>query len=419
MRPVHSVTVWRALAGAALVLLLVWVASHLRPTTQEEERPPTGEARWNTHYVLEHLIRELGGTFTRADDLTRLPPLGATLWLDVWAWEAGPQHSEQLRAWVDQGGHLVVPSSLLGVQHRPQRADTAASQVSGATDDTLPWIPLRHADAATPQGRTLQRPAGQACFALTEWGSAGPYLQDAPTPAPWTWCAPSLSWGLQPLEGAPRWALRSEGVSPFMRVRLGLGSVTAYPLPTPFEDARLVDPGRPHIAAALLQLRPGTQVWLLGQASREPLWTWLWHRGAVAVVLGALALAAALWRQGVRFGPLSAPDLRGRRSMAEQIQGTARFLWRHEPAALHGATLAALDSLSERRCPAYRAAAADARVRWLARIGPIEAPTLRTAMDPQRRRRHADWMHDIHTLETARRGLLRCPLQDLPPFDSP
>ena len=76
----------------------------------------------------------------------------------------------------------------------------------------------------------------------------------------------------------------------------------------------------------------------------------IWIYGRPVVVLAFALVGLALWRGGVRFGPLAAPPPTGRRSLAEQIRGTGQFVIRHNGGeALHSAAVRALDEAAQRR----------------------------------------------------------------------
>ncbi len=54
---------------------------------------------------------------------------------------------------------------------------------------------------------------------------------------------------------------------------------------------------------------------------------WLVRNARAPLLAGGLTLLAALWLRGRRFGPLLADPPPGSRSLADQLDGSARFLW--------------------------------------------------------------------------------------------
>lgn len=54
---------------------------------------------------------------------------------------------------------------------------------------------------------------------------------------------------------------------------------------------------------------------------------WLGRNARAPLLAGGLTLLAALWLRGRRFGPLRADPPPGSRSLADQLDGSARYLW--------------------------------------------------------------------------------------------
>jgi hypothetical protein len=171
----------------------------------------------------------------------------------------------------------------------------------------------------------------------------------------------------------------------------------------PLYGTTLLENDEALLLTAALRLARGQQLWLITDEKREPLLAALWHGGAPAILLGALALGLALWRAGVRFGPRIAPAATARRSVAEQIRGTAAFIAHRGGRALHQAELRALDALARSRVPGWDALIVGERAAALApRVG-IDVHTLARAMNPELSKHLPS---ALMLLETARRRLL-------------
>jgi hypothetical protein len=163
------------------------------------------------------------------------------------------------------------------------------------------------------------------------------------------------------------------------------------------------------IAVAALQARPGAQIWFVTEEARAPILRWLWSEAWVVVVLGLAALVLAVWRGARRFGPPIAALPPGRRSMAEQISGTAQFLRRHGPESLLAAQIRALESAARSHVRHYDQLDRGQRAAAIAKVTGQDAAALGLALDRSRARRRTDLPATLELLETARRLLVQRP----------
>src|SRR5262249_34897975 len=153
------------------------------------------------------------------------------------------------------------------------------------------------------------------------------------------------------------------------------------------------------LLVALLDLRAGSEVWFVTREDRAPFFSWLWQLGAPVIVLALIALALALWRGFSRFGPLMAEPPAVRRSMVEQIGGTAEFLWHRQPQALHAAQRRALEEAARRRIQGFERLDPTERVLALARASGADARVLARALDGRPSRGRAAWADALAQLE--------------------
>ena len=375
-------------AIAAFVLLLVaWWVSATHWVDVEVRVPPTGEAITNDLWAVQNLARALGVRVTVAGNLETMPPARATLVLDRHSTDLLEEQSAALRDWVRQGGHLVLPAFALpsdsanavGTTNPKPPATPADAQApesedaEGANDadDAVEtplseWIVLRKRElparqlahlraqraqaekAATPaRAGAVQRLGSQPCRALQEQATLAEYFLDG---QPLRLCNIGENYTvLAPTPLAALWALDGERGQEALRVRFGSGQVTAV-VPWELLSNRDLPRGdHPLLAAAALQLRAGGDVWFLSPQKRQGLIAWLWDRAWPGLCLALLAIAAALWRAAPRLGPVMAPLERSRRSMREQVLGTAEFLRQHGRAALLRAQARALRETARRR----------------------------------------------------------------------
>jgi len=423
----------------AMVLLALglgaWLVSATEWADTETPTPSRGEARSNPLYGVQRLLRELGGTVVKRPSLDAMPPPDARLVLLTPHWDVLADRV-RLREWVEGGGHLIVPGRLARhdalkawlpirnvdrtLQEQPgTRADTEGQ--ADADADAAP-APAPKPKAPTPPKPTKQPPAARSskpianakpdrdrdCRAMTEPASVPASYGNSRS---YRFCGFRLpAWYVPTGAQRPTWALETERGAEAMRVAMGKGSVTVVGNWAGFSNTQLMRGDNALVAAAALQAAPGAQWWFIADEAREPFLPWLWHRGWIAIVLGLVALAAALWRAAVRFGPLVAVPGQQRRSMAEQVRGTAQFLQQHGGAALHGAQVRALHDCAGRqlrrrsqRTPAERDAA-------IAAATGIDIAVLQRALDKHTRNPNA-LAADLELLETARRRLEAMTLQ--------
>jgi hypothetical protein len=120
-----------------------------------------------------------------------------------------------------------------------------------------------------------------------------------------------------------------------------------------------------------------------------------------------LWIALALWRGAIRFGPLLAPSEAARRSLAEQVLGTGRFVVRvGGGAALVGAARRALHEAAVRRIAGYERLAVAAQAEAVAALVGVAARELATALDAGQTARPLELRTKLSLLETARRQLV-------------
>jgi hypothetical protein len=340
-----------------------------------------------------------------------------------------------LQRWVESGGHLWLP-------------------YQGEVDDQLAWIPVKwvpfprgKATGAPPAASAAQRgddddtrgddstdeeagdeesdaesggaeiapddsspaaapasaaAAGPRCPGVAEAPSAAPAFGAHRRFASCLYAQASLRASV-----APQWELHGPRGAVVARVPLGRGSVTVASAYMPWHNNALLENDNALLAAATLRLHPGQLLWIVREEARPPLLSFLWSTGVPAVLLGALALAFALWRGAVRFGPRAAVLPTARRSVAEQIRGTADFVAHHGAQALHAAQLRALFDVARPRIHGFDAMILGERAQAIARVAQLDANALARAMNPELNTAFARHPRPaLALIESARRRLL-------------
>jgi len=416
------------LAVLGLALGAWWLSLNTEWVEEDSPRPATGAARDNPVYAVEQLLRRLGMQVERHEALDAMPPERARLVLLSSDWEMVPERAEQLHQWVLRGGHLVL------MQHAGWHGTALAR-----------WVPVEVFDKKSA-AQPLARPKPSAADKLIGDQRRVNMVSTPPLWAGTERVAACLfffdhqalrakpgheaDWALTRVERTPAaqavvdrqdQALRAMQAEPTakdtkdikatqaLRAPLGQGSVTLLnTIPFLFFNAKALDCDNPLLLAAAVQAEPGATAWIYLHEKREALLPWLWHQGWIAILAGALALAAALWRAAVRFGPRLAPSPRLRRSISEQVRGLGAYLQAGGREALLAAQQRALNEVAQRRLPRYERLPLAERVRAIAAATELEADDLVTALSARSCTR-AELPQHLQLLETARRRLHRTP----------
>jgi hypothetical protein len=363
--------VWFALA-ASIALLVVWIASRTTWVEVSVPMPLKGQAAVNPFYAAQRFAEALGAR-TEWERRFDPPEVGAIVVASYWNWNLTAERRGAMKRWVESGGRLVVDRAFLAGGDDFERWSGIAyarpgTETSGAEGGGGAFI----AEAAAPF-------ASPPCMPLTEVGSgAGPparsndAVRTDDVSRRYTLCGFDPGRVLTSVK-RPAWGLRGDAGFEAIRADVGLGSVTVVNA-TPFLRRALFDGDHARIFAAATQLRSGDEVRFLSEDDYPSLLALAWRFGAPVVLLVSIFAVLALWRGGVRFGPVAAPTETARRSLAEQIRGTGRFALRFGGgAALHTAAVRALHEAAARRIPGYERLPPHERAAALVREAGLDA----------------------------------------------
>ena len=384
----------------ALVLLAVWIMNNTYWAEDNIPKNLSGEAATNPFYAAQKLTDSLGAQSEWKHVFGNLPARNSIIVLSYWHWDVIAKRREQLQSWVNDGGRLVLDDSLiindaalkdwLGIE----RHDVPAKDHDGETDDEdkenrsksklfklsneqqCEHIALiDHRPDANPNRKTYQ-----LCnFNTSQYLTA----------------AQPVSWGLRDVHGLQA-----------ARIAVGRGSVTLFNA-TPFLYREMLYGEHGLVFVAATQLHHGDHVYFLMDEDGVPLLKLIWRYGSPVVVLAALIVLAALWRNGMRLGPMAATVDGARRSLAEQIIGTGHFILRFNgDQALHAATVRALTDVARKQIAHFDRLDTQAYTLALAKATGLDAEALGQAIHFQGKRRATDLRHAIALLEHARRHLL-------------
>ena len=417
----RNVALVRTLVALLVLALVGWFIHKTRWEEVEVDDPAHGAAEKDAYYSLRHVLEGAGATLEVRTTLDPMPPAGATLLLESSVWDIFPDRDARLKAWVENGGRLVVlrwspdgdvlrwvPLSFV----QSHRAASEAEDGNGNTGDGAP--------ATRPKPRTItERQQLQRVFIPQHPWDRCENLSELDSPEPafepgrvYRGCA--YLHRLQTLNHVvPTWQLTSDKGTLAMRVPIGHGNVTGLTSGLVTDNQGLLHGDNGLIATAVLQAAPGRVVWIVRDEAREPLLAWLWHEGRTPLLLALAAIALALWRLMVRFGPREAVPPQARRSMGEQIRGTGHFIAGSDARALHAATRQAFDAVARGRVEGWAELDDDARVEALAAaLAPshaIDRAALRASLSIGGGATPAQILAATSVLEHARRALLRVP----------
>lgn len=377
------------LLGVLLLAGGAWLMSATEWVDADTPTPAKGEALSNPLYATEKLLGALGARVSKHKSLDAMPPPQARLVLVSNNWDLFPERAKRLQEWVAKGGHLVIPGFLAG--HKSLKG----------------WLPMREESPVRPQvptpPRVFDRNAKDMdCRTLAEPDEVPASYADTRS---FRVCGSYF--GPQYLPANPAallWSLQGAGGAEAARVRVGQGTVTVIGAWALLNNNNLLRADNASLVAAALQARSDAVFWFVAEEAREPFVPWLWHQAWAALLLGLLALALALWRASVRFGPLAPAASAHRRSMAEQVRGTARFLHTHGPKALHAAQLRALHESAARQLVRFSQLEPARRSAEIARATGLDARALDHAQ-ADKPRNPAVLAADLELIETARRRL--------------
>ena len=415
------------LAGLIVLALGAWLVANTEWVEQEVPVHAQGEAAKDQHYAAKKIIQRLGGKVESPINLDRLPPQGAVLVLNSWSWDLFPEREEKLRRWVEDGGHLVIQAYQIPkwaplerknvnrkarerAKHREDEDEEEDDEEAG--DETpepapaaAPAPPPPPAPASAPR-EAARPPLGPLgfrrpvmCRQVTEGGTQ-PAYGDART---YKLCNGGMGSFLVG-KSAVQWALSDMHGPVVMRVAHGRGTVSATH--GDWGDNRDIFEGDNALAyMGTLQMRPGRELWFVSEEARLPLTKLIWQTGAPAVLLFGLLLGLILWRGGFRFGPRAPVPPLARRSVAEQIRGTAGFIFQRDATALHRAQLRVLEQAARRSIRDHDRLELRARAEAIAKATALSADDLARAMNPSLKRTPRELLATLTLLETAARRL--------------
>jgi hypothetical protein len=424
---------WRVLKIAAIIAVLAfigWFGSHLRFQETKIPLPLKGEAISNPFYVAIKLSEQLGADAAWERVFTE-PPTDSVIILSTWNWNLSRVRRDRIEKWVESGGRLVVDESLIGgfdefekwtgVSELQQEEEEESEENADDAGDEDSAGGLHRGDEPVEEEDSGQdadeqtdnrkkerkrRRLNQRERALVEqfMDEECTSLREDTTERLLSVCGLDTTRSLASSRPVA-WALRDGRKIHALRVKLGRGSVTVINA-APFRYRTFLEGNHPSLFVAATQLHRGDSLLFLTEEDHASLLALVWRFGAPVVLLLGALVALSLWRTSARFGPLTAPPERARRSLAEQIRGTGQFTLRFGGGrALHASLVRALREAAIRRLPSYDSMSSEDRIAAISRLTGVLASELGPAFNYSGWRSPHELRNVIAVLETARRRL--------------
>jgi hypothetical protein len=387
--------VLRLILLALATLLVTWVARNTYWDTTTISSPLKNEAARNPFYGAQHLVGQLGAKSSWDRFLGNVSP-DAAIVVSSWHWDLAEGRRSRMEQWVEAGGRLVLDRTLVGGEKEFERWSGITRRMPAAKDKEE-----GEDEKAEREGRLarLQR----QCRVLHE-ATPGRTGDDGPDSA-YELCAAEDDTQLVTTRRIA-WALKDEVGIQVLRLNIGEGSVTVVN-GIPFLYDQFLKGDNAALLVAAVQLRKNDEVHFLSEEEHPSLLTLMWILGWPVVLLALALIALALWRNSVRFGPLTAQPDQARRSLAEQIRGTGLFVMRFGGGkALHAAAVRALNEAAGRRIGAYSRLSAVERIDAVAQLTGADASALGPAVNHGGARRPHELRQAVALIESVRRRLI-------------
>lgn len=357
------------------------------PYDEVVDRGPSPEAQANPYLAAEHFLQRQGLVVEHANNLERLaslPPKGHSLLLLAERSSMTPRQVEQLLDWTKSGGHLLLVAEALWDEETGKSGDLLLDrvQIHQALSDEL--------DEPAPARKTK----GPDLTKL--------YVDNETAPAYFSF---DTDFNLTDPKHQAQFSANSAKSSHLMQLDLGQGRVTVVTDTDLWKNPGI---GRHDNAWLLWYLTQGTAVTLLSNSDTDNLLSLLLRYFPQALVALAALIALALWRAGMRQGPVLAPAPKARRQLQEHLKASADFLLRRSG---QGSLLQALQRdilrAARRRHPGFEHLETAAQWQVLEHLTRQPSHVISQALGPlaTKRRSSADFSRQVACLQTLRNAL--------------
>lgn len=327
------ISVWKITGSLLLLALLalgLWIYSQTEFVEVTIFDGFKGAAARNPLLAAGRLAERYGASARYVTAYTKPPASDGTLIFSAPRWWLTAEQNSALLDWAKKGGHLIVAPqtarsrgklptrlkkenassdpllALLGVHATPEPDDKKLSN---------PVVDLSNKlNNMEPKPQTIQLPDGTHLKALF---NPKFHLRDLGKSSDW-----------QISDSGADVRLRKDKSNYGLSFALDKGRVTVLANLDFLDNAQI---GKLHHAALfvwLASLEKGRDIWLVHGKDAPSLWRWLIDHAGTVLIAAAALLSVWLWMISRRFGaPLPARSAE-RRSIAEHVAASARYLWR-------------------------------------------------------------------------------------------
>nr|WP_294975257.1 DUF4350 domain-containing protein [uncultured Pseudomonas sp.] len=408
------------LATLAVLLLLggtgYYLYTHLKPYPETIEHGAAPEARANPYLAAESYLRGRGlavNTAKGLEALDRLPSKGHTLILLGSRENLTPKQSARLLDWASRGGHLVVTAERLWDEEEGKSGDLLLDRLgvqqflTEDLDKDKGTAPTEDKSAVEPSTEQPVAPEVPENADPDQEEDAYPtltklYLENEKAPAYIDFDTEYHLFDSKNLAYA--WA-NSAKATHLLQLQQDKGLITVLTDNWIWQNDQLGDYDN---AWLLWYLTQDSNVTLVYRADGDSLFTLLARYFPQALVACALLLALALWRQGLRQGPLQPSPARGRRQLEEHLRAGADFVLRQrgQIALLQGLQHDILRRARQRQ-PGFERLPVAEQWQTLGRMTRLSVSAISQAMRPypQQRMAIAEFTRQVAHLQSLRNAL--------------
>lgn len=367
--------------------LLIYLSGNLQPYETTIEHGPAPEARHDPYLAAQLFLTDQGRTVTRSDGFASLSASEEVLLLLGERTMMTPKQAERVLAWTRNGGHLVFVAERLWDENSAHSGDLLLDALNVQQHLATDHLP---ADEAARAIGIKDQPQ------LTRL-----YLENEEAPV---YLAFDTDYHLYDAgRRAHAWA-NSAGATHMLQMRHGEGLVTALTDSWIWQNDRIKEYDHAWLLWYLTQDRAVT---LVNHGAHDGLATQMLRHFPEALVALALMLLFAIWHFAQRQGPmLSAPD-HARRQLAEHLQASAGFLYRHAgPQQLLGMLQQDIQRRARQRHPNFDELAVAEQCRVLSTLSRLSLSTTEQALRPISAKTSAsDFVHQVAHLQRIRNAL--------------